>query len=58
MLMLRCQCIHFQMPFKMCHIKNHNNVSQKLKKMTDIHQIEVEWDKKHLNEQMVQVYSC
>ena len=46
------------MPFKMCHIKNHNNVSQKLKKMTDIHQIEVEWDKKHLNEQMVQVYSC
>ena len=32
MLMLRCQCIHSQMAFKMCHIKNHNNVSQKLKK--------------------------
>ena len=58
MLMLRCQCIHSQMAFKMCHIKNHNNVSQKLKKMTDIRQIKVEWDKKHLNKQMAQVYSC
>ena len=54
MLMLKCHCIDFQMTFKICHTSNHNNVAQNLKQMTDIHQNEIELDKKHLHKQMVQ----
>ena len=35
MLILRCECLDFQMAFKMCRINNHNDVAQKLKEMTD-----------------------
>ena len=54
--MLRCQCIDFQIAFKMCHISNHNTVAQKLKQMTDIHQNKIKLDKKHRNKQMVQSF--
>ena len=37
-----------------CHVNNHNNVAQKPKKITDIHEDKIESDKKHLNKQMIQ----
>ena len=41
----RCQFLDFQITFKMCRIKNHNNVAQKLKEMRDIHQNKIELEK-------------
>lgn len=41
----RCQFLDFEIAFKMCRIKNHNNVAQKLKEMRDIHQSKIELEK-------------
>ena len=41
----RCQFLDFQIAFKMCRINNHNNVAQKLKEMSDIHQNKIELEK-------------
>ena len=38
MLMPDCRCQDFQTAFKMSVLNNRNNVAQKLKEMTDIHQ--------------------
>ena len=50
----RCQCVDFQIAFKVFRTNNHNNVSQKLKETTDIHQNKIELEKIHLNKQMIQ----
>ena len=54
MLIQRCQCVDFQIAFKVCRTNNHKNVSQKLKETTDIHQNKIELEKIHLNKQMIQ----
>ena len=41
----RCQFLDFQIALKMCRINNHNNVAQKLKEMSDIHQNKIELEK-------------
>ena len=48
MLLLRCQCLNFQMAFKMCWCNN--SVTQKLKEMTFKQNLVRE---KHLNKQSV-----
>ena len=45
MLIPRCQCRDFQMVFKMFRINNHNNETQKLKEMTDIHPNKIDSEK-------------
>ena len=53
MLIPRCQCQDFQIAFKMCFINNHNNVTQKLKEMADIHPNKNESEKKYIYKQKV-----
>ena len=49
MLILRYQCLDFQMALnEMCCINNHNNLAQKLKYMTDIHQNNIKLKKKQM----------
>lgn len=51
MLTLRCQCLDFQMAFKICCINHDNDVAEKLKETTDNNQNNIESEKKHLNKQ-------
>ena len=51
MLTLRCQCLDFQMAFKMCCINHDNDVAEKLKETTDSNQNNIASEKKHLNKQ-------
>ena len=53
MSILVTKCQDFQMVFNICCIKNHNNVEQKLKELTDIHPNKIE-SEKYLNKETVQ----